>query len=37
MISIATWVAATGIVAIKLESVGALVFFGIAGMLIKSA
>jgi len=38
LITAGLWVAATGIVALSLESVGAaLVFFGIAGLLIRLA
>jgi hypothetical protein len=38
MISIAMGLAATGIVALSLESIGAaLVFFGVAGLLIRLA
>jgi hypothetical protein len=38
MISIAMWLASTGVVALSLECMGAaLVFFGIAGLLIKLA
>jgi hypothetical protein len=38
MITIGLWLAATGIVALSLESVGAaLVFFGLAGLLIRFA
>jgi hypothetical protein len=38
MINLAMWIAATGIVALSLECVGAaFVFFGIAGLLIRYA
>ena len=38
MITIGLWVAAAGVVAVSLESIGAaLVFFGIAGLLIRLA
>ena len=38
LVTAGLWVAATGIVALSLESVGAaLVFFGVAGLLIRLA
>jgi hypothetical protein len=38
LVTVGLWIAATGIVALSLECVGAaLVFFGVAGLLIKLA
>jgi hypothetical protein len=38
LVTVGLWVAATGVVALSLECMGAaLVFFGIAGLLIKLA